>query len=393
MASTSPAGPKVLVALGTRPEAVKLAPVIHAARDHDDWTVRVCSTGQHRDLLPPILRAVQVQPDLELDVMRPGQPLSKLLAGLLVALDDTLAAEQPQWVVAQGDTTTVLAAALAAAHRRIPFAHVEAGLRTHDLAAPFPEEANRTLAADVTTLHLAPSRRACANLRAEGIGEAAITLTGNTVVDALRSMLARLPADGRAPATAPPTLAALPADAPLVLVTGHRRESFDGGLRTVCEALAALAGAHPDAWFVYPVHFNPQVRATVDELLRDRASVRLTPPVDYATMAWLMRRAKFCVTDSGGLQEEAPELRLPVMVTRVATERPEAVEEGGAVVVGYDRDAIVETADRWLRDEVAYEAARPKRNPFGDGRAGLRCVAALRQRLGLPGPDVEAWPG
>lgn len=393
MASTTVSKPKVLVALGTRPEAVKLAPVIHAARAHDDWHVRVCSTGQHRDLLPPILAAVRVQPDLELDVMRPGQPLSKLLGRLLVELDDTLVAEQPQWVVAQGDTTTVLAAALAAHHRRIPFAHVEAGLRTHDLSAPFPEEANRTLAADVTTLHLAPSVLAVDNLRAEGIAAEAITLTGNTVVDALQAMLSRLPPDGGAPDTAPPSLRDLPDGVPLVLITGHRRESFEGGLRTVCEALAQLAADHPDAWFVYPVHFNPKVRATVDELLRGRASVRLTAPVDYATMAWLMRRAKFCVTDSGGLQEEAPQLRLPVMVTRVATERPEAVREGGAVVVGYDRDVIVATADRWLCDEAAYEAARPKRNPFGDGRAGLRAVAALRQRLGLPGPDVEAWTG
>jgi UDP-N-acetylglucosamine 2-epimerase (non-hydrolysing) len=388
---TTPA--KVLVVLGTRPEAVKLAPVIHAARAHDDWSIRVCSTGQHRDLLPPILAAVQIEPDLHLDVMRDNQPLSKLLAALLGDLDDLLVAERPEWVVAQGDTTSVLAAAIAAHHRRIPFAHVEAGLRTHDLGAPFPEEANRRLAAVVTSLHLAPSVRAVANLRAEGVAPDTIELTGNTVVDALRAGLARLPADGGPPPTAAAQLAELHDDAPLVLVTGHRRESFDGGLQAVCEALAQLASENPDAWFVYPVHFNPTVRQTVDAWLRDRASVRLVPPVDYLTMAWLMRRARMCITDSGGIQEEAPEFRLPVMVTRVATERPEAVEAGGAVIVGYDRATIVQTATSWLRDEAAYEAARPSGNPFGDGAAGLRCVAALRRRLGLRGPDVAPWKG
>lgn len=385
--------PDVLVVLGTRPEAVKLAPVVHCGRRHDDWSITVCSTGQHLDLLPPILRAVDLVPDLELSVMRPGQPLSVLLAKLLTALDEVLATRKPEWVVAQGDTTSVLAAAIAAFHRRIPFAHVEAGLRTHDLSAPFPEEGNRALAGRLTELHLAPSVRAVKNLRHEGIDPALIELTGNTVVDALRAMLARLPGSGAPPSTAPAILSTLPAESPLVLITGHRRESFDGGLATVCRVLADLSAKHPQARFVYPVHLNPHVRATVDQTLRGRDNVWLTDPVDYATAAWLMRRARFIVTDSGGIQEEAPEVRRPVLVTRVATERPEAVEEGAALVVGYDPAHIADAAHAWLSDDAAYAAAVPKRNPFGDGRAAERCVVALRRRLGLHADDVPPWGG
>lgn len=384
---------EVLVVLGTRPEAVKLAPVVHAARRHDDWDVVLCSTGQHADLLPPILRAVDLEPDLRLDVMAPEQPLSVLLGKLLVALDDVLVARRPAWVVAQGDTTTVLAAALASFHRRIPFAHVEAGLRTRDLSAPFPEEANRALAARVTELHLAPSVRAVANLEREGIDRALVELTGNTVVDALRAVLAKLPSSGAPPASAPAVLRTLPPQAPLVLVTGHRRESFEGGLATVCRALAELSARHPEARFVHPVHLNPHVRATVDASLRGRDNVWLVDPVDYMVAAWLIRRARFVITDSGGIQEEAPELRKPVLVTRVATERPEAVEEGAALVVGYDAAHIVDAAHTWLSDDAAYAAAVPRRNPFGDGRAAERCVVALRRRLGLHAADVPAWTG
>jgi UDP-N-acetylglucosamine 2-epimerase (non-hydrolysing) len=384
---------EVLVVLGTRPEAVKLAPVVHASRRHADWNVTLCSTGQHADLLPPILRAVDLVPDLELHVMRPGQPLSVLLAGLLVALDDVLATRRPSFVVAQGDTTTVLAGAIAAFHRRIPFAHVEAGLRTHDLSAPFPEEANRALTARVTELHLAPSVRAVSNLEREGIDRALVELTGNTVVDALRAVVAKLPASGAPPASAPAVLHTLPPQAPLVLVTGHRRESFDGGLATVCRALAELSTRHPEARFVLPVHLNPHVRATVDASLRGRDNVWLVDPVDYSVAAWLIRRARFIITDSGGIQEEAPELKRPVLVTRVATERPEAVQEGAALVVGYDAAHIVDAAHAWLSDDAAYAAAVPRRNPFGDGRAGERCVVALRRRLGLPADDVPSWGG
>jgi UDP-N-acetylglucosamine 2-epimerase len=270
---------------------------------------------------------------------------------------------------------------------------VEAGLRTHDLSAPFPEEANRALAGRVTELHLAPTLRAVANLQREGIDRTLVELTGNTVVDALRAVLAKLPASGAPPASAPAVLHTLPPQAPLVLVTGHRRESFEGGLATVCRALAELSTRHPEARFIYPVHLNPNVRATVDASLRGRDNVWLVDPVDYSVAAWLIRRARFVVTDSGGIQEEAPELKRPVLVTRVATERPEAVEEGAALVVGYDASHIVDAAHAWLSDDAAYSAAVPRRNPFGDGRAGERCVVALRRRLGLLADDVPAWGG
>jgi UDP-N-acetylglucosamine 2-epimerase (non-hydrolysing) len=383
---------EVVVVLGTRPEAIKLAPVVHAARTHGDWTVRVVDSGQHLDLLPPVLATVGLAADEQLSVMRAGQPLSHLLAALLRSLDDRLAARPPDLVVGQGDTTTALAAGLAAFHRGIAFAHVEAGLRTHDLRAPFPEEANRALVARVAALHLAPSVRAVENLRAEGIAPAAIELVGNTVVDALRAVAATLPPDGSPPADAPADLRRLPAQAPLVLVTGHRRESFDGGLAVVCGAIAELARLRPHVHVVYPVHANPHVRATVDATLQGLANVHVIPPVPYTTSAWLLRRCRFAITDSGGLQEEAPEFGKPVLVTRTATERPEAVDLGAAEIVGYDRARLLERALAWIDDEAAYARVVPSRNPFGDGRAGARCVAAMRRRLGLPAAVLPAWP-
>jgi UDP-N-acetylglucosamine 2-epimerase len=373
--------PRIVFVLGTRPEAIKLAPVVHAARAHDDWSIRILSTGQHRELLLPFLHDLDLHPDVALDVMRADQSLCALLGRLVEGLDAALVREAPDWIVVQGDTTTVLAAALAAFHRRIRVAHVEAGLRTHDLAAPFPEEANRTLAARLADLHLAPTARAVANLRAEGIDPARIVLTGNTIVDAVRAAIARLPPDG-APPPSEPALGDLGART-LVLVTGHRRESFGGGLAEICEGLRELARRHGGVDFVYPVHLNPAVRAEVDARLRAIANVRVIEPVGYAGAVWLLARARFVVTDSGGIQEEAPELGKPVLVTRVATERPEVVEAGGAVVIGYDRARLVELASSWLVDDAAYEAARPRSNPFGDGRAGARCVGALRDRLGL----------
>lgn len=384
------ARPTVLFVLGTRPEAVKLAPVVHAARTHADWTVRVCSTGQHRELLAPFLATFDLRPDVELATMVPGQSLADLLAGVLAQVGPVLAAERPDLVVVQGDTTTVLGTALAAASVGIAIAHVEAGLRTHDRTAPFPEETNRVLVGQLATLHLCPTPRACANLRREGI-DAGIELTGNTVVDAVREVIARLPV-GR-PAGLPAGVR-LRQGAPLVLVTGHRRESFAGGLDAVCTALADLARAHPEIDVVYPVHLNPRVQQAVQATLGAAPNVQLCAPVDYEAAIWLLRRSRFVVTDSGGIQEEAPELGKPVLVTRVATERPEAAERGMAIVVGYDPATIREWATRWLVDEDAYRRATPTHNPFGDGRAGKRCVAALRTRLGLPiGEPVPPWTG
>ncbi len=388
-----PDRPTVLFVLGTRPEAIKLAPVVHAARLHHDWRVRVCSTGQHRELLAPFLAAFDLDPDVELATMVPGQSLADLLAGIVAAMGKVLATERPDVVVVQGDTTTVLATALAAASAGTPVAHVEAGLRTHDRSAPFPEEMNRVLVGHVAALHLCPTPRARDNLVREGIGPDAIVLTGNTVVDAVRWVLARIPGPDARPDSLPPELR-LRAEAPLVLVTGHRRESFAGGLAAVCTALRELAKRHPDVDIVYPVHLNPQVQRAVQATLAGVANVQLVAPLDYAGAIWLMRRSRFVITDSGGIQEEAPELGKPVLVTRVATERPEAAERGMAVVVGYDPDAIRSWASLWLGDDDAYRRAVPATNPFGDGRAAERCVVALREWLGLPvGALPPPWTG
>ena len=374
--------PSVLFVLGTRPEAIKLAPVVHAARGHDDWRVRVISTGQHRELLAPFLAAFDLDPHVELATMVPGQSLADLLAGIVSAMGHVLASERPDIVVVQGDTTTVLGTALAAASAGIAVAHVEAGLRTHDRTAPFPEEMNRVLVGRVASLHLCPTPRARDNLLREGTSERELVLTGNTVVDALHWVLARIPGPDQRPDGLPADLH-LRTDAPLVLVTGHRRESFAGGLASVCTALRDLATAHPEVDIVYPVHLNPVVQRGVRASLAGVPNVQLCAPLDYPCAVWLMRRSRFVITDSGGIQEEAPELGKPVLVTRIATERPEAAERGMAVVVGYDAGAIVSWASLWLGDEDAYRRAVPTKNPFGDGRAAERCIVALRERLGL----------
>jgi UDP-N-acetylglucosamine 2-epimerase (non-hydrolysing) len=384
--------PSVLFVLGTRPEAVKLAPVIHAARRHGDWHVSVCNTGQHRELLQPFLDVFEIAVDHELDAMVPGQTLGALLGSIVTRLEQVLIAARPDWVVVQGDTTTVLAGALAAFGQGIRVAHVEAGLRTHDRSAPFPEEANRAMVGRIASLHLCPTSRAVENLRREGVVDD-VVLTGNTAVDAVRWIRTRLPADGAPPDEVVRQLPRLRADAPVILVTGHRRESFDGGLAVVCGALAELAIRHPEIDVVYPVHLNPRVRVEVDRTLGGLANVHVCAPVGYPAAIWLVQRSAFVVTDSGGIQEEAPELGKPVLVTRVSTERPEAVEMGAAVVVGYDRARLLEHAERWLADPSALAAAVAPYNPFGDGLAAARCVEALRVRLGLPYPLVPPLRG
>lgn len=378
----------VLIVFGTRPEAVKLAPVIQAARRYGDWRVRTCSTGQHRELLASILPVLRCHPEIELDVMKPGQTLNQLLARLLVALDDVIADERPDMIVAQGDTTTVVATALTSFQSGIAFAHVEAGLRTGDCTAPFPEEGNRRIVTSLASLHLAPTERAASALRREGIDDADIRVTGNTAVDVARHVLTLLPSDG-SPPDGDVDLSRW-RKRPLVLVTGHRREGVREGLKAVCDAIATLARQFPQVDWVYPVHLNPAVQSLVRSRLGSQANVHCLPPLPYDQTLWLMRRCRFIVTDSGGIQEEAPELGKPVLVTRVSTERPEAVEQGFAQVVGYDGAMIRTWASRWLNDERAYRAACPTYNPFGDGAAAVRCVSALRERLGLSSNECRS---
>jgi UDP-N-acetylglucosamine 2-epimerase (non-hydrolysing) len=373
--------PAVLVIFGTRPEAIKLAPVIRALGASPRLTARVCVTGQHREMLDQMLGVFQIVPDHDLAVMKPDQDLFDLSARTLVGLRAVLDTERPAAVLVQGDTTSAMVAALAGFYRRIPVGHVEAGLRTGNPYNPFPEEVNRRLASHLSTWHFAPTARAAENLEREGIPRTDVIVTGNTIVDALQYVVSRLERD---PSICDPVLPAERlAGHRLVLVTGHRRESFGDGMRNICQALLDLAERHSDVLVVYPVHLNPEVQRPVYQLLGRHPRIALTPPLDYLPFVDLMRRAYLILTDSGGLQEEAPSLRVPVLVMRETTERPEAVEAGTAQLVGTDRDTIVAAAGALLTDDVAHQRMRAAQNPFGDGHAAARIVAHLEGVLPL----------
>lgn len=367
---------KVLVVFGTRPEAIKLAPVVRQLRAAGRLEVRVCVTAQHRQLLDQVLRVFAFEVHHDLNLMQPGQTLADLTARVLASLDGVLAAEQPHLVVVQGDTTTSFAAALAAFYRRIPVAHVEAGLRTGDLAAPFPEEGNRLLTARLAVLHFPPTESAAANLAREGVG-GGMVVTGNTAVDAVLDVRDRLER-GELPGGAFP---GLDPQRKLIVVTAHRRESFGEGFRRICSALRRLA-LRRDAQIVFPVHPNPEVRAVVDRELRGVAGAVLLEPLEYVPFVDLMRRCHFLLTDSGGIQEEAPSLGKPVLVMRDRTERPEAVAAGTACLVGTGEAAIVREAVRLLEDEAEYARRSRVSNPYGDGRAGERIAQSIQSFLG-----------
>jgi len=366
---------KVLAIFGTRPEAIKLAPVIQALRAAPkEFESRVCVTGQHRELLDQVLRLFDVQPHHDLKVMQPDQSLPELTARLLTSLAPVLARERPDWVLIQGDTTTTLCAALAAYYQRLPVAHVEAGLRSHNPWHPYPEEFNRRLADALSTLHLAPTEGARRNLLAEGISHERIRVTGNTVIDALLEIAARPFDFSRSP------LNGLPLDSRrIVLVTTHRRESFGAPLRGLCRAVRRLAERYPnDVQVVFPVHLNPNVQKPAREELGGAANVALVAPLAYEPLVHLMKRATLILTDSGGLQEEAPSLGVPVLVLREVTERPEGIEAGAARVVGTNPDVIVAAAVRLLDDPDEHRRMAQVRNPYGDGKASGRILEALR---------------
>ena len=357
-----------LLVYGTRPEAIKMAPLIRACReDAARIDPIVCVTGQHREMLDQVNAYFGVVPDLDLAVMRAGQSLSELTGRLLTALDEVLERVKPDCLVAQGDTTSVFAAALAGFYRRVPLVHVEAGLRTGDLAAHWPEEMNRRFTSLVAAVHCAPTARAASALAAEGVPTTQIHMTGNTVVDALLWTLDR----ERQHAATWEAKYQMLGRRPLVLITGHRRENFGEGFEQICAAIAAAAARSADAVFIYPVHLNPQVREPVGRLLGHLANVHLTAPADYPEFVWLMDRARLILTDSGGVQEEAPSLGKPVLIMRTATERPEAVECGAAELVGTDREKIVRRVAEILASPPP-AAAAPARNPFGDGHAAER---------------------
>ena len=358
----------VLVTLGTRPEAIKLAPVVAALRARPTLRVRILFTGQHRTLLDQVAAFFDIVPDADLQVMQPDQSLSELTGRLLAGLDAALRDERPDVVLAQGDTTTVLATGLACYYRKIPFGHVEAGLRTADLFSPFPEEGNRRLVSILATHHFAPTDESARNLAREGIPASAIHMTGNTVVDALLEVVTRQL----------PLPVALDEGQRLIVITLHRRESFGEPLRGVLGAIRDVLWARPDVIAVYPVHLNPNVHGLAHEILGGVPNCRLIPPVGYGEMVALMQRATVILTDSGGVQEEAPSLGVPVLVLRDTTERPEGIRAGCARLCGTTPDVIV-AATLELLDSPEARARMRAPNPYGDGRASAR-IAEIIER-------------
>ena len=368
---------RVLFIFGTRPEAIKLAPVIrHTRTSGAGLEVRVCVTAQHRAMLDQVLDCFDIRPDWDLDLMQPGQTLAETTARVLTALDPVLLREIPAMVVVQGDTTTTMGGAMAAFYRHIPVAHVEAGLRTGDLGQPFPEEFNRVVATRVTALHFAPTEWARRNLLAEGVPADSILVTGNSGIDAMLAVAGALE-DGRLPQ---PDWPWLDTALKLIVVTAHRRESFGGGIERICDALLELAGRR-DVQIVYPVHRNPNVLDPVTRRLEAHARIVLTEPLDYVAFADLMRRGYLIVTDSGGIQEEAPSLGKPVLVLRERTERPEAVEAGTVKLVGSDPAKIVAEASLLLDHPKEYQRRSRIHNPYGDGHTSERITAAIAKYL------------
>jgi UDP-N-acetylglucosamine 2-epimerase len=375
-----------MVVFGTRPEAIKLAPVVHRLRHEPRATTVTVSTGQHREMLAQALEIFSITPDHDLALMRPRQDLTDLTAAALLGMRNLIALERPDVVVVQGDTTTVVAASLAAFYANVPVAHVEAGLRTGDLRQPFPEEMNRRVADSISDMLFAPTPWARDNLLREGYPAERILVTGNTVIDALQMAAKRVEGltvpPGLEPALAQVLQQATSYGRRLVLVTGHRRENFGQGVRNLALALRDLAEAVPEVEVVYPVHLNPNVQQPVHELLGDCPRVRLVPPLPYGAFVWLLARATLVLTDSGGVQEEAPGLGKPVLVTREKTERPEAIDAGVARLVGTNRESIRDAALLLLRDGTAYQQMAHAVSPFGDGKAAERIVAALVSRYG-----------
>ena len=376
---------KVMAVIGTRPEAIKLAPLLlELERHRAHFETRICITGQHREMLDQMLRVFGLRPDDDLGVMKVGQGLAEMTAACLTGLDRVLRQERPDLVLVQGDTTTTFAAALAAYYCHIPIGHIEAGLRTGKKQDPFPEEINRRLATHLTDFHFAPTELARNNLLLEGVSPQNISVTGNTVIDALLLTQARLAKE--------PSLATDPLGATdglrIILVTAHRRESFGAPFRRICEAVRALAERRRDVLVVYPVHPNPNVQAPVREILDGVPNVRLLPPLDYFSFVACMQRAYILLTDSGGIQEEGPSLGKPVLVMREVSERPEAIAAGTACLTGTNPELIVAAVSSLLDDQACYKQMTSRPNPYGDGHAAERIVHFLISHLAsLPSPE------
>jgi UDP-N-acetylglucosamine 2-epimerase (non-hydrolysing) len=362
---------KVITVIGTRPEAIKLAPVVLELRNRPEIESVVCVTAQHREMLDQPLELFEIVPDHDLDIMTAGQSLAQVTSRAIEGLDRVIAEEKPDWVLVQGDTTTAFCGALAAFYHQVKVGHVEAGLRTYNKYSPYPEEMNRCLVGQLTDYHFAPTDRSRDALLREDFAAENIFVTGNTVIDSL--MWARERLDG-GEAELPEGLTDRLAGKRVVLVTGHRRESFGEGFTNICKAIKTVADEKEDVAFVYPMHLNPNVRAPVNEILQDHERIHLIEPLTYMPFVWLMNRADLVLTDSGGVQEEAPSLGKPVLVMRNTTERPEGVDAGNARLVGTDLDAIVGSLRELLDDENAYNAMANVKNPYGDGTSAKQII-------------------
>jgi len=374
---------KIMLVFGTRPEAIKMAPLYHALKAQPDvFETVLCVTAQHRQMLDQVLNVFDMKPDIDLNLMMPGQDLFDVTAAVLKGMRNVLKAHQPVALLVHGDTTTTLAAAMAGFYSGVPVGHVEAGLRTHDLQAPFPEEFNRQVASKLTKWHFAPTEFSQSNLLAEGVPQSSITVTGNTVIDALFWVMGRIEEDQ----TRRQGLVAFLTEQlgfdwqgqRFVLMTGHRRENFGDGFLQICHALKELAARYPAVRFVYPVHLNPNVQQPVNAILADVPNMHLIPPLDYEPFVYLMKHSHIVLTDSGGIQEEAPSLGKPVLVMRDVTERPEAVKAGTVRLVGADRGRIVTSVAELLDNDACYTAMAKAHNPYGEGRACARIVSILR---------------
>lgn len=371
---------RILTVFGTRPEAIKMAPVVKVLAANDAFQAKVCVTAQHRQMLDQVLEIFAITPDFDLNLMKPGQDLSDITSNVLLGMREVFKQWRPDIILVHGDTTTTLAASLSAYYARIKVGHVEAGLRTHNKYSPWPEEMNRHLTGAIADLHFAPTEKARANLLAEGISDAAIHVTGNTVIDALLDVVDRVRQDEALQARFATQFDYIDPTKKLILVTGHRRENFGQGFENICQALAQLA-RRGDVQILYPVHLNPNVQEPVNRILGQVDNVKLIDPLDYLPFVYLMDRSKLLITDSGGIQEEAPSLGKPVLVMRDTTERPEAVDAGTVKLVGTDPDTIVGEANRLLDDPAAYEAMSRAHNPYGDGKAALRISERVQALL------------
>jgi UDP-N-acetylglucosamine 2-epimerase (non-hydrolysing) len=372
---------KILLVFGTRPEAIKMAPLVKLLEE-EAWDSRVCVTAQHREMLDQVLTLFEIVPDYDLNIMKQGQDLFDVTSEVLLNLRVVLRDFRPDIVLVHGDTTTSFAASLAAFYEHIPVGHVEAGLRTGDLQSPWPEEANRTLTGVLASIHFAPTDTARQNLLIEGVDADAVLVTGNSVIDALHWVLGKLEGQLGESMISFAQLSFIDQEKRLILVTGHRRESFGQGFENICRALRQVADKYPDCQIVYPVHLNPNVREPVNRLLAETPNIHLIEPLEYLPFVYLMKQAYLILTDSGGIQEEAPSLAIPVLVMRDTTERPEAVQAGTVKMVGTTSGTIVKEIDDLMSNEESYKLMSMATNPYGDGQACGRIIEALKVFLG-----------